>query len=425
MSNLDTQNNNWYAPLEEPKKAPEKKERKRLSTRKKIFLGVLGLLAMISISSILFSSKEGDSAQGPGVGAPAPDAGNELPGDWREFFDSYFEPAESSKKETRIPRAKDVPAFELALEKPGEQELSLQELYRQCTPSIVSITGYVNGRGGYYWGTGIILSEDGLILTNAHLMEDCDSAVVALNDDRSFEARLVGSDHSSDIAVLKIEAEGLTPAVFGDSEALAVGEHVAAIGNPLGEGFRLTLTDGIVSAIDRNVNYDGHTVTLLQTNTAINDGNSGGALFNMYGQVVGVTNMKMVSSYISIEGISFAIPSSTVRSMVNALVRDGEVRGRTALGVTVGAIPDNLAEHYKLPAGLYVSHVEKNTDAAEKGLKTGDIITHVNGKEARSTNDILLAKEGLSVGDTIRFTVWRDGESFELDVALVEYNDIY
>ena len=425
MSNLELQKeNNWYAPLETPRETPVKKKKSRLGIGGKIFLGALAAVLLITLSSLAFSSGKDSGIPLPG-GSDSPEADGELPDSWQDFFDSYFVPEESTKTEVKLPRAEETPAFELTLQTAGEQELTLQELYQKCAPSIVAISGYVDGKSGFFWGTGIVLSADGLILTNAHVVEKCDSATVTLFDDTSFEAKLIGADATSDVAVLKIDAGGLTPAVFGDSAALTVGEHVAAIGNPLGETFRMTLTDGIISAIDRGVTYNGHSMTLLQTNTAINEGNSGGALFNMFGQVIGVTNMKMMSSYSSIEGIGFAIPSSTISGVVNALIQYGEVRGRTAVGVTVGAIPDNLAEHYELPAGLYVSAVSEGTDAAAKGIQVGDIITHVNGEPAKSTDDILKVKNTLSVGDTITFTIWREGKTFDVDVALVEYNDIY
>ena len=429
MSNLDYQTeNNWYAPLAQTAAAPaETPKKKRLSTGWKAFLGALLVVALIAVSSIAFSSgKESPALPLPTPDQTLPENEEQLPDDWQEFFGSYCLPEEKSgSNEMRLPKVEQVTGYELALEAGAGEELTLQELYQKCAPSIVAISGYVNGKNGYYWGTGIILSKDGLILTNAHVVENCDSAYVTLPDNSSVEALLVGADSTSDIAVLKVDARDLTPAEFGESAALTVGEHVAAIGNPLGETFRMTLTDGIISAIDRGVSYNGHTMTLLQTNAAINEGNSGGALFNMYGQVIGVTNMKMMSAYSSIEGIGFAIPSSTVHTVVNSLIRYGEVRGRTAVGITVGAIPDNVASHYEIPSGLFVSAVSENTDAAAKGVRAGDIITHVNGEPARSTDDILNVKNALSVGDTITFTIWREGESFDVDVALVEYNDIY
>ena len=236
---------------------------------------------------------------------------------------------------------------------------------------------------------------------------------------------LVGSDTISDIAVLKIEAEGLSPARFGRSDQLSVGQAVAAIGNPLGEEFRSTLTHGIISAIERGVNIDGHSMALLQTNAAINEGNSGGALFNMYGQVIGITNLKMSSVFSNIEGIGFAIPSSTVRSVVNSLVRYGQVVGRPALGLVIGSVPSYVAEHYQLPEGLYVSQVSENSDAARQGMQAGDIITHVNFQPAESADQINEIKNTLEVGDIMMFTVWRDGESLEFEVALVDTNSVY
>ena len=227
------------------------------------------------------------------------------------------------------------------------------------------------------------------------------------------------------MALLKIEASGLAVAELGDSNQLRVGDRVAAIGNPLGEAFRNTLTDGIISAIERGMNYQGRSMTLLQTNTAINEGNSGGALFNLQGQVIGITNMKMMSSYSSIEGIGFAIPSATVCTVVNALVRDGEVKGRPSIGITVGAIPDTAKEKYTLPDGLYVMDVSDGSDAKEKGIKKGDVITAVNGIPVTTTDEISDIKNEMAVGDTIVLTVWRDGESMDVSLVLVDTNDIY
>jgi serine protease Do len=166
-------------------------------------------------------------------------------------------------------------------------------------------------------------------------------------------------------------------------------------------------------------------MTLLQTNTAVNEGNSGGALFNIYGQVIGLTNMKMMSSYSSIEGIGFAIPSGTICKVVNALIRDGEVRGRPAIGITVGGIPENAKEQYSLPDGLYISQVSEGSDAEKQGIREGDVLTAVNGTPVTKTTEVSAMKDALEVGDTMVLTVWRDGESFDVEITLVDTNDIY
>ena len=414
MSNMQ----DWYAPLEEhTSPESEKKKRKPGKASWRIGGAILLVVLLIAASSLIFSGSN-QRTEAPYI------SGDGMPDDWNDYLDNYYQVTESKDAEIKLPRAELVPDFKVAISSDRGKELSLQELYDQCSKSMVAIKGYQDGVDGYYWGSGIILSKDGLILTNTHVIENCDTASVTLYDNSSYDAALVGADSTSDIAVLRIEATGLTPASFGDSAELAIGDQVAAIGNPLGETFRMTLTDGIISAIDRGISYNGHSMTLLQTNTAINEGNSGGALFNMYGQVIGVTNMKMMSSYSSIEGIGFAIPSSTIAAVADSLMQYGEVRGRTAIGITVGAIPENVTSHYDLPTGLYVSAVEEKSDAAAKGIQQGDIITAVNGNPASATSDILTVKNTLSVGDTITFTIWRDGETFDVDVTLVDENDL-
>ena len=426
------QGSDWYAPLRKPERPQEsaEKKKKRMPLGLKLLLGSLLVVGLIALSARLFSDgSPAEPTQRPGLWEPLPTPAirteDELPEDWKDFFDSFYTMEDNTGKAPELPVVEKRPDWELKLVPAEKEEMDLQEIYRSCVPSIVGIRAYEEKEIGYYWGSGIILSEDGLILTNAHMIEGCNRAEVILQDDTVHESLLVGYDRQSDLAVLKIEAKGLTPAVFGDSDALTVGDSVAAIGNPLGEDFRSTLTDGIVSAIDRGMHYDGHSISLIQTDTAINEGSSGGALVNRCGQVVGVTNMKMMSSFSSIEGIGFAIPSTTVRTVVNALIREGKVVGRPAIGITVGAVVATAAEHYELPEGLYVSSVTEGTDAWEKGIRVGDIITAVNGEPARSTNDILKVRDGLQIGDTIRFTVWREGESFDVDVAMMEMNDVY
>ena len=409
MSNLDRKGGSWYAPLERPR--TEKKKRRPKSTWLWIGLPVLVLLLIVG-TSLAFA----------GTGSTAPGA---MPKDWNDYLEDFYQSSQSDALETSIERTVLEQPFTLPLAQPGEQELSLQELYAACADSIVGITAYPEDQDGYYWGTGVIADEAGLIVTNAHVIEGCASAEVTLYNNESYEALLVGADAVSDLALLKIDCSGLPAASFGDISSLSVGDPVAAIGNPLSEEFRSTLTNGIISAIDRGMNYNGHTMSLLQTNAAIHQGNSGGALFNMYGQVVGITNMKMMSYFSSIEGIGFAIPSSTVKAVVDQLAENGEVRGRPSIGITVGAIPQEAVENYELPEGLYISAVAENSDAAAQGIREGDILLAIDGQSVSTTEEVAAIRDTRGVGDSLRFTIWRQGETFEVDVRLMDTNDIY
>ena len=183
-----------------------------------------------------------------------------------------------------------------------------------------------------------------------------------------------------------------------------------------------TMTNGIISAINRDMVYNGHSMTLLQTNAAINEGNSGGPLSKMYGQVIGITNMKALST--GVEGIGFAIPTAVIRPIVNALLADGRVSGRVSIGITVGAISSAASDYYDLPEGLYISDVAEGSDAEKKGIQSGDMLLAVNGKAVTTTYDVSAVKDGLQVGDTVTLTIYRDGKTFDVKVKLVDTNDI-
>ena len=247
--------------------------------------------------------------------------------------------------------------------------------------------------------------------------------VTLLSDESEHEARLVGTDSVSDLAVLKIEAQDLKPAEFGQSDSLQVGDDVIAIGNPLGTELNGTMTNGIVSAINRNVIFGGHSMTLIQTNAAINEGNSGGPLINEHGQVVGVTNMKAFTT--GVEGICFAIPTSVIQPVVDALIADGQVNGRASIGIVIGALDAAAAEYYDLPQGLYVESVAEGSDAEKQGIQPGDIVTAVNGQTVTTTYEVNAIKEAFSVGDTMTLTIYRDGETFDVTVTLMDTNDVY
>lgn len=450
----------WYAPLKRAEAPdPAKREGKQENKKKKkvwprVFGGIMLLLMLIVGSSyalresaqdlpVLFpkaSDKPADNGRDDGFfysrgdeaedGDDDADTGTDsdndgMPDDWRDFFKNYYTTTETETVNIDMPRATVPIDAALQLSAADGEELSLSELYERCMRSVVGIQAYTRGRLGYSWGSGVIATADGLIITNTHVVNGCSKATVILYDDREFEATLVGADALSDIAVLKIEAEDLPAAVFGDSAALAVGDRVAAIGNPLGESFRMTLTDGIISAIARDMSYRGHDLTLLQTNAALNEGNSGGPLFNLYGQVVGITNMKMMSTASSIEGIGFAIPTSNVRTVFNSIVKNGEYRGRTSIGITVGAIPENAQSEYELPTGLMIMGVSEGSDAKEKGIVEGDVLTAVNGSPVTTTAEVVAIKDKLAVGDTMTLTIWHEGETRDVEIELRDTLDIY
>lgn len=272
-------------------------------------------------------------------------------------------------------------------------------------------------------GSGVIITSDGYIVTNNHVIAGSSSGTVAdkitvrLKNGEEYEAKVIGTDSSSDVALLKIEATGLIPAIFGDSNNLIVGEDVVAVGNPLGE-LGGTVTDGIISALDRAIDVDGTTMNLLQTNAAVNPGNSGGGLFNMHGELIGIVNAK--SSGSGIEGLGFAIPSNDVLKIVEQLKDFGYVRGRVFLGLSFLNITDSMtAQYYRVNAlGVYVGATTEGYN--DKVLQAGDRVTAVNGKEIASSNDIKNLLAECEVGDILKFTVIRNGEQMDIEVTCYE-----
>lgn len=346
--------------------------------------------------------------------------------DYRDYFDNYFYQDDSASSEVYIATTKGSldASFDLSAI-PSTEALSYQEIYEKCASSVVGITASIT-RNSYSWGSGIIISPDGYIVTNHHVVSEATDATVTLSDGKKYTALLVGYDYSSDLAVLKIDAKNLPYAEFGDSDLLSVGDGVVAIGNPLGVEFSGTMTNGIVSAINRNIAVNNSTMTMIQTNAAINEGNSGGPLINMYGQVIGITNLKMVADNgsASIEGIGLAIPSTHIKSIIDQILEYGYVIGEPVLGITAGSIDEDRAELYNIPVGLYVATVDEKSDAYAKGLRAGDIITTVNGVQVYTVADVADIKGAMSIGGVLNLTVYRDGSTFELAVELVNSNDL-
>ncbi len=326
-------------------------------------------------------------------------------------------------------------------------ELTTEEVVEKVLPSVVGIesqfTVTSNSNHGYFFGynipseststgtgTGVVITENGYIVTNAHVIYDsqygaglADNISVLINDDERYDAEVIGYATDCDLAVLKIKAEGLTPAEFGDSDSLKLGESVTAIGNPLGFELRNTVTRGIVSGLNRNITINEKSMNLIQTDTAINSGNSGGPLINKYGQVIGINSSKMSSSYYgeaSIEGIGFAIPSNEVSAIVDDIMEYGYVTGKPQLGISCQDVTETVSKMYNMPIGVYVVEVTDGSAAENAGLKSGDIITEVDGVEVATYDELNSQKNMHSAGDTIEITYIRNGEEHKTTVELDE-----
>ena len=303
---------------------------------------------------------------------------------------------------------------------PQNGGMSLQDIYTQNIPSVVSITCQSSHSASS--GTGVILSADGYIVTNAHVVENSSAISVQLTDDRIFNARLVGCDDISDLAVLRIDCTDLTPAQFGDSSTLRVGDTVVAIGDPLGAAFRGTYTNGIVSAINRDVDTNGRTMTLIQTNAALNSGNSGGPLINCYGQVIGINTMKIgtFTDTAGVEGLGFAIPSTQVKEIVDQIISQGYVSGRPTLGISGETLSSFYQHYYRMPAGLYITEVEAGSDAARKGIQEGDLLLYLEDTRITSMDDLKTALYDCQVDEAVEVIVYHKGQQYRLELTLSE-----
>ncbi len=318
--------------------------------------------------------------------------------------------------------------------------LSKQAIAVKCKPSSVgievtsksySIYGYSYQTSGV--GSGFILTEDGYVATNHHVIENADKITVQLDDGTKHEAVLIGSDSITDLAVLKIEASGLTPMEIGDSDKMSVGDSVIAIGTPAGIEFAGTVTDGIISAINRNIEITNErgavvkTMTLMQTNAAINPGNSGGPLINVKGEVIGINTLKLTSSY---EGIGFSIPINSAVKIFNQLISDGKVSeydssfvsGNGGIGITQYAeVSKQEAEYYGIPEGIIVIQIKNTSSAVSAGLRRGDIIIGFCGTDVKTVDELNKLKSKYKAGDEVTLRIYRDGEgerdiTFKLDI---------
>ena len=314
----------------------------------------------------------------------------------------------------------------------GQTEMSDAEIYAANVNSVVSIN--VTGTSGYNFfgqpvqsassGSGFVLTSDGYIVTNEHVISGATSIKVVLQDDSEYNATLVGSDERTDLAVLKIDATGLTPAEFGNSDQMQIGEQVIAIGNPGGLELAGTVTVGYVSAVNRSITTtNGNTVNCVQTDAAINPGNSGGALVNTYGQVIGINSQKIAAT--DYEGIGFAISINEAQPIINDLIQYGYVRGRVVMGITMQMIDQTYAAIYGYQPGIGVVSVEAGSPAEEAGLVAGDIITAIDGQSITTQEELNTLLEQYSPGDTITLTVYRqsvrgDGQELSMELTFAE-----
>lgn len=309
---------------------------------------------------------------------------------------------------------------------PGE--MATTEIAKKVGPAVVGITSTIEGQMSIFGttsqssseGSGIILSADGYIVTNNHVVDGASSVRVMLNTGSEFDAKLIGKDAQTDLAVIKIEpTEQLTVATLGDSNNLEVGERVVAIGNPMGLEFFGSVTEGIVSAVNRSINVDNRTMNLLQTDAAINSGNSGGALINRFGEVIGINSVKV--AYSGVEGMGFAIPSSEAKPIITDLLEHGYVKGRPVIGISTRDVTEYMAQAYSWPQGVQVMEVTSES-AKAAGLQQGDIITEVEGQKVSDSETLNKIKAEYSPGHALKMQVYKyaTGRTESVEVVLSE-----
>lgn len=367
-----------------------------------IFLAVMGVVAAVVVVFALLNGQNRTADH---------DAADDSSEDASSIVDIF------SLQQTTIPRytAYD-PSLKLEILADHGQELTAQEVYAKVNPATVLVVAQTGESASI--GTGVIMTEDGYVITNAHVISGGESCWVMLAGGWDYDAELVGFDADQDIAVLKlVDAEGLPTVEFGDSELAEVGDQVYAIGNPLGVELRGTMTEGIISAINRNVELEGRTLNVLQTTAALNNGNSGGPLINRYGQVIGINTLKMSGTgapdEATVEGLGFALPISSAYFVINDIIASGEYHGTPALGIMVSAMETDNGDSLVMAIS-----VSEGSSAEEAGVLPGDIILAVDGRSVQTTAELMAIRRGHAVGDTMTLTLLRDGNSFDVDVVL-------
>lgn len=384
--------------------APKKRSRRGLW----IFLSCMALVLVTVVIAAIFAPDK----------SYRPDDGQMPDGEGASNIIDIFDTAK-----TTIPTCKGDENVRLEIRTSRGPQLTAQQVYAAVNPSTVTVVA-VESKNKASVGTGVIMTSDGYIITNAHVIAGASSCWIALDTGVTYDALLVGYDEKQDLAVLKaVDASNLPVAEFGDSDRMVVGDTAYAIGNPLGLELRGTMTDGIISAVNRAVEMSGHSMTLLQTTAALNNGNSGGPLINAYGQVIGINVMKMSNTDMlyeaSVEGLGFALPISDMYYVVNDLIAVGEFRGTPVLGITVQTLAVEGGG-----TAVVVYTVTKGSGADKAGLQSGDVILAVNGEAVSITDDLLILRRGYGIGDEMPLTIQRGDQVMDVTVTLGSDKDL-
>lgn len=415
------QNQNWGQPWQQPPftggTAPHKPKKSRGA-----------LIALLVVVCLLGGVAAGTFLVAPGIG----NIQNTLPGGVAML-------PQDNAKETKPALSSDTPEIGGAAPEIDATTSPIVQIAKEVGPSVVGVAVSVNKpilgqqgpteqQSGY--GTGIIITQDGYIVTNNHVVNGSDSVKITLFDGAEYAAKVVGTDATTDLAVLKIDATGLTPAALGDSAAMEVGENVIAIGNPLGASLAGSVTSGIVSALNRNISTNGFSQEYIQTDAAINPGNSGGALVNMKGQVIGINTLKTyLAGYddygvpIGTEGIGFAIPINSAKPIVEQLMTTGSVQ-RPGIGISCLVDETNQYNAAGAPVGVTVVNVTENGPAAKAGIEAYDIVTSIDGTATDSAETLTTAIQNHNIGDKIELTVWRNGKEYKAVVTVGDLNNM-
>ena len=331
------------------------------------------------------------------------------------------------KNETSI-NVSNRPATQVSIQQvDGKTAMSDAEVYAAGVNSVVSINTTGTSGTNFFGqpvqtasaGSGFVLTKDGYIVTNYHVVKDADTVKVTMYNGDEYEAKYVGGDEDYDIAVIKVEATDLQSVTLGDSEKLNVGDHVLAVGNPLGE-LTFSMSGGMVSCVNRAINVDGTPFNMIQTDASINPGNSGGPMFNQYGEVVGIVSAKYSSTgNESVEGLGFAIPINDVIAMIQDIMTNGYITNKPYLGITPMSMTEQMAAQYRysVTSGVFVCSTEEGSAAEKAGLKLGDVITKVDDTEIKTVEDLNAAKKKYSAGDTSTLTVYRDGQTITVEIT--------